>query len=65
MSFYNGILTHEDNHGSGQIGQRGKPGVGFILTSDGNFDIENKKLTNVQNGDMDHDVMVKSQIEDM
>ena len=63
MSFYNGILNHEDNHESGQIGQRGLPGVGYKLTSDGNFDLENKKLTNVKNGDMDNHVMVKSQIE--
>ena len=66
MSFYNGILNHEDNHESGQIGlrgQRGLPGVGFKVDANGNYDIENKKLTNVKNGDMDHDVMVKSQIE--
>ena len=66
MSFYNGILNHDDIHESGQIGQRGQrglPGVGFKLDANGNYDIENKKLTNVQNGDMDHDVMVKSQIE--
>ena len=63
MSFYNGILNHDDIHGSGQIGQRGLPGVGFKVDAEGNFDIENRKLTNVQNGDMDHDVMVKSQIE--
>ena len=63
MSFYNGILNHDDIHGSGQIGQRGLPGVGFKLDSNGNYDLENKKLTNVKNGDADHDVMVKSQIE--
>ena len=63
MSFYNGILNHEDNHEQGQIGPRGLPGIGYKVDANGNFDIENKKLTNVQNGDMDHDVMVKSQIE--
>ena len=63
MSFYNGILNHDDDHETGQIGQRGLPGVGFKLDSNGDFDIENRKLTNVQNGDKDHDVMVKSQIE--
>ena len=63
MSFYNGILNHDDIHGSSQIGQRGLPGVGFKIDANGNYDIKNKKLTNVQNGDMDHDVMVKSQIE--
>ena len=66
MSFYNGILNHNDIHKSGQIGQigpRGLPGIGFKVDAHGNYDIENKKLTNVQNGDMDNDVMVKSQIE--
>ena len=53
MSFYNGILNHDDIHGSGQIGQRGQqgpPGVGFKVDADGNYDIQNKKLTNVKNG---------------
>ena len=63
MSFYNGILNHDDNHESNQTGQRGLPGIGYKLTSDGDYDIENKKLTNVKNGDMPSDVMVKSQIE--
>ena len=44
-------------------GQPGPPGIGYKLTSDGDYDIQNKKLTNVKNGDADHDVMVKSQIE--
>ena len=63
MSFYNGVLNHDDIHGPGQIGPRGLPGIGFKVDAYGNYDIENKKLTNVQNGDADHDVMVKSQIE--
>ena len=41
----------------------GPQGIGYKLDANGNFDIENKKLTNVQNGDMDKDVMTKSQIE--
>ena len=66
MSFYNGILNHEDIYGSSQTGVQGPPGLkgdGYKLTSDGNYDIKNKKLTNVKNGDADNDVMVKSQIE--
>ena len=62
MSFYNGILNHEDIHES--CHQRGLPGVGFKLDDAGNYDIDNKKLTNVKNGDMPSDVMVKSQIEE-
>ena len=64
MSFYNGILNHDDIHKSSQIAQRGLPGVGFKLDDDGNYDIDNKKLTNVKNGDSDNDVMTKKQIED-
>ena len=47
----------------GSPGPRGPPGIGFKVDANGNYDIENKKLTNVQNGDADNDVMVKSQIE--
>ena len=31
-------------------GVRGPPGVGFKLTADGNYDIDNKKLTNLAEG---------------
>ena len=47
----------------GQRGPKGDPGVGYHITSSGDYDIQNKKLTNVKYGDMNHDVMVKSQIE--
>ena len=67
MSFYNGILNHDDDiHESSQTGERGpqgRPGEGFKLDSQGDYDIQNKKLTNVKNGDADNDVMSKSQIE--
>ena len=52
-----------DSSVQGQPGPRGLPGIGFRLTSENNYDISNKKLTNVKNGDADNDVMVKSQIE--
>ena len=48
----------------GPAGSKGDDGNGFKLNSDGNYDLENKKLTNVRNGDNDNDVMVKSQIEE-
>ena len=37
--------------------------VGFKLTPDNNYDMQNRKLTNVRNGDAENDVMVKRQIE--
>ena len=38
-------------------------GIGFKLTQDGNYDIDNKKLVNIKYGDSNNDAMVKSQIE--
>ena len=72
MSFYNGILNHDDIHESSQAGLRGPRGLpgpkgdkgeGYKLDANNDYDIQNKKLTNVKNGDNDNDVMVKSQIE--
>lgn len=40
---------------------RGPPGLGFKLTSDGNFDLENRKLCNVDNAtEQDDAVNLKS-----
>ena len=63
MSFYNGILNHDDIHGSGQTGQRGVPGIGFNLDPNNNFDIQNKKLVNVKNGVNGSDAVTKSQLD--
>ena len=75
MNFYNGILNHDDIHGSGQIGPRGLPGLkgnkgdkgdkgdGYHLTSDGNYDIQLKNLVNVKNGVNDSDAVTKSQLD--
>ena len=45
MSFYNGILNHDE--GSGR-GARGSPGIGFKLDSNNDYDMQNKKLVNVK-----------------
>ena len=75
MSYTNGILNHDDSQGQGQIGPRGLPGLpgpkgdkgdkgdGFKLNSDGNYDMENKKLVNVKPGTNNNDVVIKSQIQ--
>ena len=63
MSFYNGILNHEDIHGSGIMGARGLPGVGFKLDSNNNFDLENRKLTNLKSGTDPNDVISKTQLD--
>ena len=62
-SFVSNAKSYDIQGGEGPRGPQGLPGVGFHITSSGDYDIQNKKLTNVRNGDMDHDVMVKSQIE--
>ena len=60
MEIFNGHSTSQSpatcGSGSrlpGPLGQRGPPGIGFTLTQYGNYDLENKKLTNVKNGDDD------------
>ena len=74
MSFYNGILESLAST-SGGVGERGPrgfpgpngdegdPGDGYKLTSDGNYDIENKKLANVNPGTNAKDVINKSQLD--
>ena len=54
---------HTVNPGA-TYGQRGPPGPGFKLTSDGNYDIDNKKLTNVMTPTTDADAATKKYIDD-
>ena len=64
MSFYNGILNHVDGSGLENIrGARGSPGIGFKLDSNNDYDMQNKKLVNVQQGTNNDDVVTKSQIQ--
>ena len=53
---------HTANPGTTQ-GAVGPPGPGFKLTADGNYDIDNRKLTNMKAGTDAGDVMRKDQIE--
>ena len=54
---------HTVNPGA-TYGQRGPPGIGFKLTSDGNYDIDNKKLTNVATPTTNADAATKKYIDD-
>ena len=63
MGLFNEHSSTTKTDSSSTQGPSGPQGIGYKLDANGNFDIENKKLTNVQNGDMDRDVMTKSQIE--
>ena len=61
MSFYNGILNHNEYiHGQGQ---RGLPGIGFKLDSNNDYDMQNKKLVNVKQGTNNNDVVTKSYLD--
>ena len=59
MSYSNGLLPSSSTASA----QRELPGVGFALTDDGNYDIQNKKLTNVKAGTDAGDAVRKDQID--
>lgn len=52
-----------DQHYQFAKGIQGLPGVGFNLTAGGNFDITNKKLTNVVDGTDPSDAITKKQLD--
>ena len=58
MSYSNGMLS-ESTSGGGKDGKDGLPGVGFKLTSSGDFDLQNKRLTNVAAGTGNSDAITK------
>ena len=47
----------------GGKGPRGATGAGFKLTSNGNYDLENKKLTNIADATSNYEVVTKSQLD--
>ena len=69
MSYTNGILNDDSQilRGPrglpGLKGDKGDNGDGYILTSDGNYDIQNKNLVNVKNGVNGSDAVTKSQLD--
>ena len=64
MSYSNGKLP-EDTISHGKIIEivKGLPGVGFKLTDDGDYDIQNKKLRNVASPETNNDVTTKSYVD--
>ena len=61
-----GIFNQHSNnqpHQSFLRGLQGSPGVGFSLTRDGNYDMNNKKLKNVGEGVESSDAVTKHQLE--
>ena len=55
---------HSSNQHPFAKGLQGAPGVGFNLTSDGNYDMVGKKLTNVGNPTYDKDAVSKKYVDD-
>ena len=63
MSYSNGLLSDQSYQTANKYGQRGLPGVGFKLTVTGDYDMQNKKLTNVKSGTNSNDAVNKSQLD--
>ena len=64
MSYSNGKLPEETiSHGKIIEIVKGLPGVGFKLTDDGDYDIQNKKLRNVASPQTNDDVTTKSYVD--
>ena len=65
MSYSNGLLSDQSYQTANKYGQRGLPGVGFKLTGTGDYDMQNKKLTNVKSGTDSNDAVNKSQLDSL
>ena len=64
MSHSNGKLSEETiSHGKIVEIVKGLPGVGFKLTGDGDYDIQNKKLRNVASPQTNDDATTKSYVD--
>ena len=63
MSYSNGLLSDQSYQTANKYVQRGLPCVGFKLTDTGDYDMQNKKLTNVKSGMDSNDAVNKSQLD--
>ena len=63
MSYSNGLLPDQSYQTANKYVQRGLPGVGFKFTVAGDYDMQNKKLTNVKSGTDSNDAVNKSQLD--
>ena len=63
MSYSNGLLSDQSYQTANKYVQRGLPGVGFKLTVTGDYDMQNKKLVTVDEGENDQDVVNKHQLD--
>ena len=63
MSYSNGLLSDQSYQTANIYAERGLPGVGFKLTDAGDYEIQNKKLTNVKSGTDSDDAITKNQLD--
>ena len=63
MSYSNGLLSDQSYQTANKYVQRGLPGVGFKLTDTGDYDMQNKKLVSVDEGENNQDVVNKHQLD--
>ena len=63
MSYSNGLLSESTASKGGKDGKDRLPGVGFKLTSAGDFDLQKKRLTNVAEGTENSDSVTKHQVD--
>ena len=63
MGIFNQHSNNQPQQQSFLRGLRGSPGVGFSLTRDGNYNMNNKKLKNVGEGVESSDAVTKHQLE--
>ena len=63
MSYSNGLLSDQSYQTANKYVQRGLLGVGFKLTDTGDYDMQNKKLVNVDEGENNQDVVNKHQLD--
>ena len=63
MSYSNGLLSDQSYQTVNKYVQRGLPAVGFKLTVMGDYDMQNKKLVNVDEGENNQDVVNKHQLD--
>ena len=63
MSYSNGLLSDQSYQTAKKYVQRGSPGIGFKLTDMGDYDMQNKKLVNVDEGENNQDVVNKHQLD--